>query len=135
MNRPNIFMISALALMTVMAGAIVATAQDTPDPNDAPAAEVQTTRAAFRGDRGGRNSRSHRGGRLGGEMFRTIFDAADADGDGTVTREEIDAYRTARLSEIDASGDSALSIEEFDALYRDITRSRMVDTFQALDAD
>ncbi|MEM7487753.1 MAG: EF-hand domain-containing protein, partial [Pseudomonadota bacterium] len=91
--------------------------------------------ADFRGDRGGRHGRGHRGGMRGGEMFRDVFDAADADGDGTVTQAEIDAYRDARVSEVDVSGDGALSIEEFDTLYRDLTRSRMVDAFQALDAD
>lgn len=78
----------------------------------------------------------HRGGGFGGgEMFRTLFDAVDANGDGTVTQDEVEAYRTARLAEVDASGDGALSIEEFDTLYREFTRSRMVDMFQELDAD
>lgn len=71
----------------------------------------------------------------GGEMLRTLFVQIDADGDGAVTQDEIDAFRAARVGEADASGDGALSIEEFDTLYRAFTRSRMVDMFQDFDAD
>lgn len=137
MNRFNFLTVSALALGIALGGAVIATAQNQSDPGARPAPEAEMTRADFRGDRGDRGERRGRGhrGARGGEMFRTIFDAADADGDRTVTQAEIDAYRTTRLAEVDASGDGALSIEEFDTLYRDLTRSRMVDAFQALDAD
>lgn len=130
--------IGFLVLALAGSGAMIATAQTAPVSPDAPAADAQVVRADFRGDRDGRGGRDghrgHRGG-FGGEMFRTIFDAADADGDGSVTQAEIDAYRTAQIGQVDASGDGALSIEEFDELYRAFTRSRMVDAFQELDAD
>ncbi len=76
-----------------------------------------------------------RGGSGRCERMRDLFDAVDADGDATVTRAEIEAYRAARIAEADISGDGALSLEEFDTLYRDFTRARMVDAFQRLDAD
>ena len=78
----------------------------------------------------------HRDGRgFGGRggMLQGVFAEVDADGDGTVTREEIDAFRGDRVTSVDASGDGALSIEEFDTLYREFTRPRMVDAFQRLD--
>lgn len=124
-----------LALALISGGAIVATAQTMPFGPDR---DAKVMRADFRGgdhgQRGDRGDRGQRGG-PGGEMFRTVFEAVDADGDSRVTQAEIDTYRAAQLAEVDVSGDGALSIEEFDTLYRALTRARMVDAFQALDAD
>ena len=143
MKRSKYLPIGFLALALAGSGAMIATAQSAPIADDAASPDAQVIRAEYRGDRerGGRDMRGghhgkHRHGRHGGgEMMRTLFDAVDADGDGTVTREEVDSYRASRLAEVDASGDGALSIGEFDTLYRDFTRSRMVDMFQDLDAD
>lgn len=131
MTRSKLVPAGFLVLALLGSGALVATAQSVPGDLDG-GAEVRVEHRG--GDRGGHGPRGHRGG-FGGEMFRTVFEAVDADGDGSVTREEIDAYRAARLAEVDASGDGALSIDEFETLYRDFTRHRMVDAFQALDAD
>lgn len=125
------------ALVLIGSGAMVATAQTTaPEPTEKPATVERPQKAEFRPHHG--KPHGKRGGfghGKGGEMFRDLFEAVDADKDGTVTREEIDAYREARVSNADADGDGALSIEEFDTLYRELTRSRMVDAFQALDRD
>ena len=90
-------------------------------------------------DRGERHGHGPRGGmfgpRGGSEMMISLFNQVDADGDKTVTQDEIDTFRAAKVGEVDASGDGALSIEEFDTLYREFTRSRMVDMFQDFDAD
>lgn len=145
------------ALVMIGAGAMVATAQSAPDqPAPDQAAPEQSApeqaaprqpgadkahgpmegkrfhRAHFRPDHG---KHPRFGPGKGGEIFRDVFEAADADKDGTVTREELDAYRADRVSAVDADGDGALSIEEFDTLYRELTRSRMVDAFQSLDHD
>ena len=69
------------------------------------------------------------------ETMATLMAEIDADEDGAITQGEIDAYRTARVSEADTSGDGALDIDEFDTLFRDFTRTRMVDAFQRLDAN
>ncbi|RKF16687.1 hypothetical protein D6850_03870 [Roseovarius spongiae] len=142
MKRSNYLPVGFLALALAGSGAMIATAQTAPAAGDQASADAQVIRADYRGDRdrGARHMRGkhhgkHRRGGFGGEMMRTLFDAVDADGDGTVTREEVDSYRASRLAEVDASGDGALSIEEFDTLYREFTRSRMVDMFQHLDAD
>jgi Ca2+-binding EF-hand superfamily protein len=63
------------------------------------------------------------------------FDRLDADGDGRLTQAEIDDARRARLAEFDQDGDAQLSLEEYQALWLAVMRERMVDQFQALDAD
>lgn len=131
------FLATALAAGSVM----IAGAQETSDtPGSQPKSEQSEHRADFRhgdrdkghGERGRGHGRHHKGG---SEMFRTLFVQVDADGDGSVTQVEIDTFRAAKVGEADSSGDGALSIEEFDTLYREFTRSRMVDAFQDLDAD
>lgn len=74
-------------------------------------------------------------GRGGSGIFLFIFKQADADKNNELTQEEIDTFRAAKISEVDVSGEGSLSIEEFDTLYREFTRSRMVDLFQDIDAD
>lgn len=125
---PAGFLIAAMAV----SGAVVATAQSAPE---AEGDAAKPTRAEYR--EGGKHRGHHRGhGRHGGgAMYVTLFGAVDANEDGAVTQEEVDAFRAQKLSEADSSGDGALSIEEFDTLYREFTRSRMVDAFQDLDAD
>ncbi|WP_227269550.1 EF-hand domain-containing protein [Roseobacter weihaiensis] len=135
MNRPKILAVTALALSIFGVGAVVATAQDGANPTPPPAAEGKMARADARDHHGAKHRRGHGGKMRGGEMLRDIFDEADADSDGAVTPEEIETYRAALVADVDASGDGALSIEEFDTLYRSLTRARMVDAFQALDAD
>ena len=122
-----------LALILAGTGGMIATAQTAPAEAERPSAGQQVRHAHFRG--GDHGHHGPRGGFGGDDMFRPLFDTVDADGDRTVTQEEIDTYRASRLAEVDASGDGALSIEEFDTLYREFTRPRMVDAFQELDAD
>lgn len=137
MKTSKLLPLGFLALTLVGTGAIVATAQTTPTNPDAPAAQVQDQgqHADMRGDRDGLRHHQASGGRGGSEMFQTLFTEVDADGDGSVTQAEIDSYRSTKVGEADTSGDGALSIDEFDTLYREFTRSRMVDTFQDFDAD
>jgi len=70
-------------------------------------------------------------GMTGGQLD----EAFDADGNGTVTPEELRAGLAAQLKQYDADGDGSLSIAEFEALHNAMTRNFMVDRFQALDED
>lgn len=72
-------------------------------------------------------------GRHGGGM--RMMEAYDTDGDGRLTQEEVDQARAAQLKKFDKDGDGMLSIGEYEALWLDAMRERMVDQFQEHDAD
>ncbi len=57
----------------------------------------------------------------------------DTNGDDQITQEEIDAFRANRLAEFDANSDGELSLQEYEALWLDAYRERMVDNFQRHD--
>ncbi len=123
-------------VLAITAGPAIATAQTAPadDAGSAPAASAQTNMKGAKGHRSRGHGHGH-GGRGGSEMMMQVFQQMDADGDGKVTQEEVDAFRAAQVAAADASGDGALSIEEFDTVYRDLTRTKMVRAFQRLDVD
>ncbi len=77
------------------------------------------------------------GGMMGGmgPMHGAVMQMFDADGDGTVTAEELRAGLQAKLTEYDSDGDGTLSISEFETLHSVMIRETMVDRFQHLDAD
>jgi Ca2+-binding EF-hand superfamily protein len=75
------------------------------------------------------------GGGMAGDRGAMMFQRFDADGDGRVTRAEIDAALDERRTRFDADGDGALNLEEFEPAWLEMARPRMVDRFQALDAD
>ena len=131
----------AVAAMLASGGAMLAYAQGTPAPTlpgaGAEAAE-RTVPAEFRGARddhrgrhGGRGERGALLGAFGPAGGEALFAAADADGDGSLTQVEVDAYLASRVE----GADGALGLEEFAPLYFEQVRPRMVDAFQALDAD
>lgn len=124
-----------LATAMAMSGAIVATAQTTPEPGSSAQATEPAKAGYHRAKHRGEGHHRGRERRGAGEMIRMMFDLVDADGDGAVTQDEVDAFRVEKLAEADTDGDGALSIAEFDTLYREFTRFRMVDMFQDLDAD
>ncbi|TVQ29897.1 MAG: hypothetical protein EA356_15610 [Geminicoccaceae bacterium] len=64
-----------------------------------------------------------------------MLEAFDRTGDGRVTQAEIDQTRAERHAAFDADGDGVLTLEEYEALWLDAMRPRMVRAFQALDVD
>ncbi len=64
-----------------------------------------------------------------------MFEAFDADGDGKVTKEEVDAYRANRFAEVDADGNGEVSLEEFKAEAVARAEERAAEMFARLDAD
>ncbi|MCX7645086.1 MAG: EF-hand domain-containing protein [Rhodobacteraceae bacterium] len=161
MDTTRLVSAGVIAALLLGAAAAVATAQTAPAPGPEPEAaapeppppglfERLAERRAEREGRRTREGRGHRGhggpfgpgfggpgfgGPGGGEMMQMLFEEVDADGDGAVTQAEIDAFRAAKVGTADASGDGGLTLEEFETLYREFTRLRMVRAFQALDTD
>lgn len=76
-----------------------------------------------------------RGDRHGGGRGHQLLRALDADGDRVVTIEEARALQLDRLGRFDTDGDGTLSLDEFTPLFTEVTRTRMVNMYQYLDAD
>lgn len=92
------------------------------------------------GDWGGHRRWSAHGGghhEMGGHRGHDTDMMAffDADKDGRLTQDEIDTVRAGQLEKFDADGDGTLSLAEYQALWLDAMRERMVDRFQDHDAD
>lgn len=89
-------------------------------------------------ERWGHRGRGHGGkkghGRRTERMLRMI-EIYDQDGNGKVTQDEVDQTRADRLAAFDADGDGMLTLEEYEALWLDAMRERMVDRFQSHDDD
>ncbi len=64
-----------------------------------------------------------------------LIELYDQDGDDRVTQAEIDEARADRLSEFDSDGNGTLSLQEYEALWLEAMRERMVDRFQSHDDD
>ena len=135
----------ATALVLGTAGA-VATAQDDNSENtdeqlmadgfsDREEANSQRNKRHHDKQKMAQGQRHAQRGRSAPDMMQKLFRTVDADSDGSVTQEEIDTFRSTQLSGADTNVDGALNIEEFDTIYRALTRSRMVDMFQDFDED
>jgi len=72
------------------------------------------------------------GGQMGGGQ---MMDDADPDDDGSLTQDEIDKARGERFAQFDANGDGVLDLAEYQALWLDAMRVRMVRGFQRHDRD
>lgn len=86
-------------------------------------------------ERGGHHGEWRRGRGGHGQMSRAFMRRYDANKDGEVTQEEIDANRVARHGKYDADGDGKLSLEEFQGLWMEAYRRQMVREFQRFDVD
>lgn len=129
MTSSKILPVSFLALMTVLGGLTLANAQGA-DPVE-PAAAASEMKAKQDGHAShGKGHGGHRGG-----MMREILRQVDANGDRAVTQAEVDTFRTALVIGADESGEGDISLDEFETVYLELTKNRMVDAFQDLDAD
>ena len=86
--------------------------------------------ASLADGRGGYHGWGHGGG---GAIF--LFEQFDTNQDGRLTQDEINQARQSRLAQFDQNGDGSLSLEEYQALWMDAMRERMVDRFQSHDDD
>lgn len=87
------------------------------------------------GDRGHARGMGRFGGFRGGAGLEGLMELYDQNDDGALTQDEIDTVRAERLQQFDSNGDGSLSLEEYQALWLDAMRERMVDQFQRHDDD
>jgi Ca2+-binding EF-hand superfamily protein len=116
----------APAAPAVAAPAVVTTTTETPAAPTGPLAAIK----AMFGRHDGKS-----GKRGGGAMFQELMTEVDTDKNGSVTQDEINAFRAAKVAAADTSKDGALSVEEFATAYNELMRTRMVDAFQSFDND
>ena len=130
--RTTLFLLVAAPALALGAAAIAQAV--TPGDITGPAPLVEAH--AERGD----GHRGHRGRQMGGmRMMGELIERVDADGDASITQEEVDAYVAAQVASADADGDGGLTLDEFRVLAAAVTqeaRERMeARGFQMLDAD
>jgi hypothetical protein len=70
-----------------------------------------------------------------GRHMMEMFERFDTNSDGRVTKDEIEITRQAMFGGADGNNDSMLTLDEFEGLWLDHLRPRMVDKFQKLDND
>jgi len=80
-----------------------------------------------------RHGKKWAGKRQGG--MKQMLRAADANNDGSLTKEEIDTYRNAQVTAADVNTDGDITIAEFETIWLAQTKRRMVRAFQRLDTD
>jgi hypothetical protein len=73
------------------------------------------------------------GGPMGFEFHRELLKDVDTNADGKLSQDEINAAISARFAEFDADKNGSLSLQEFEALWADITKPLAVRAFQFLD--
>jgi Ca2+-binding EF-hand superfamily protein len=64
-----------------------------------------------------------------------LFTAADANGDGAVTKAELDTFVRDRIKGMDADGNGAISEDEFEDALAESRKAMAQDRFEQLDAD
>ncbi len=85
-------------------------------------------------DRGG-GWGGHGWGHGHGRMMENMAERYDANKDGKISQEEIDTNRTATHGQFDADKDASLNLAEFEKLWLQANRERMVREFQRFDED
>lgn len=128
MTKEKILPVALVGASLTLSGAVYATAQSA----DA-GQQVQDT--AQRGDmiiradhRRGDRDRGTRG-----MSFRALF--IDADGDGSITEDEVALAQNALVAGADLSGEGDISLEEYEAIFLELMRDSLVDSFHELDED
>jgi len=73
--------------------------------------------------------------RQAGFRGQRLFKAFDTDNDDVLTQPEVDKARQSQFAKFDTDGNGSLELKEFQALWMEVMRARMVDRFQRLDDD
>lgn len=88
---------------------------------------------------GSHDARQHdmSGGRhhKGAKRMMRMLETYDSNGDNALTLEEVTSERGRKFKQFDTNGDGTLDIGEYQGLWMDAMRERMVDRFQKHDND
>jgi Ca2+-binding EF-hand superfamily protein len=85
---------------------------------------------SFGGHRGGMQHSMMGGQHQGMDKY---IKQIDKDGNGTITKAELTAWQDAKMSSADSNDDKQIDLKEFQTLWGEQTKNRMVDRFQHLD--
>lgn len=124
----------AFVALAGVAGAAVAAQADSRGQRHDGGPQMTHTQQAYGGHHGKRHEGGHRRGGHGRFIFK-MMESFDANDDGKLSQEEIDTARGERFSQFDGDSDQALTLSEYEQLWLEAMRERMVDRFQHLDAD
>lgn len=78
----------------------------------------------------GKSERGGHGGHMG-----MMFEMIDADGDGKISRAEVDSFHKARLEKFDTDGNGSLNADEYVAMMEDFRRQMMQKRFERKDTN
>lgn len=145
MKRTTKIAIAAVSVLAIgAAGTLALTAPSEADQRGWRHAGNETVMKAghrmMRGHHGMMRGRGMMGGGHGMQFGRAmmidhLFETFDLDGDGTITRDELEQAIAGRVDAHDANGDGTLDLEEYEGLFLEMTRPFMVRSFQFLDRD
>ncbi len=71
----------------------------------------------------------------GGPHFPTSFEQLDVDGDGQITRTEMEGLRARKMESADTNGDGAISLEELEVQGAERAKDRARKVMDRLDAN
>ncbi|MEM0908158.1 MAG: hypothetical protein AAGJ94_12380 [Pseudomonadota bacterium] len=125
-----------VATAVVTAGGIAAASALTPMGNKAANAFEDTIIKPVASSWGGwgQGGRHGRGGANRQAMVE-LMRQADTNGDRALDQEEINTFVASKFTMGDQDADAAITLEEFETIWADLTRQPMVRVFQRLDQD
>ena len=133
MNMPKTMTVFVATVFSLTAaGAAVAQTGQNQAGVQADKGKVQM---ASRGHGRGYGKKGMRGHRRGSGGLNRLLETFDTNNDGDLTQDEVINTRKAQLTKFDANNDGVLNIAEYEALWLDAMRERMVDRFQSHDDD